>query len=381
MPMAAAGSNKTQESLPEIFRLQVEAGERESREKWEQSIAKWRAVLRENLNAAEAYLEIAQCQRKLKEHEAAIAILAEGIKHCDSHARLRLSYISLLEQCNRTREAIAAAREASLLFPEEMLLKLKEATLLPLLYESREEVDEYRHRFADSLLRLSGELRLDTPHGNRSALSAIANHVNVHLGYQGRNDRELHIQYGEMVHRVMAANYPQWTVPVPMPPVAPDGALRVGYISSRFRNLSATKYFLGWLREHDQNKFSIHAYHVGRKTDSTTEDVRRTSRHFRQLSNSLEETCGAILADQLHILVFLDVGMDPLMSQLAALRLAPVQCAAWDQPITTGFSTVNYFLSSDLAEPADAQDHYSETLVRLPAQERATRSRSSPRPF
>jgi tetratricopeptide (TPR) repeat protein len=123
--MAASGPNQTRKSLPEIYQLQVEAAERESREKWKQSLAKWLAALRENPNAPETYIEIAQCHRKLKVHEAAIAILADGIKHCDFHARLRLSYIHLLAQCNRTREAIAAAHEASLLLPQEFLWKVK----------------------------------------------------------------------------------------------------------------------------------------------------------------------------------------------------------------------------------------------------------------
>jgi predicted O-linked N-acetylglucosamine transferase (SPINDLY family) len=144
------------------------------------------------------------------------------------------------------------------------------------------------------------------------------------------------------------------------------GAIRVGYVSSRFRNLSASKYFLGWIREHNRERFEVHAYHVSAKSDSTTAEVRRAVRHFRQLRGSLKETCAAILADQLHVLVFLDVGIDPAMTQLAGLRLAPVQCAAWDHPVTTGLPTIDYFLSSELAEPKEAQDHYSETLIRLP---------------
>jgi predicted O-linked N-acetylglucosamine transferase (SPINDLY family) len=35
-------------------------------------------------------------------------------------------------------------------------------------------------------------------------------------------------------------------------------------------------------------------------------------------------------------------------------------------PDTTGMPTMDYFLSSDLMEPADADEHYSEKLVRLP---------------
>ena len=151
-----------------------------------------------------------------------------------------------------------------------------------------------------------------------------------------------------------------------MPQVPPGGKLRIGYVSSRFRNLSATKYFFGWIREHRKDAFEVYSYQVGRKTDSITEEVRKASHIFRHLPNSIQETARAILNDQLHILVFLDVGLEAMTTQLAALRLAPIQCAAWDQPVTTGLPTIDYFISSALTEPDNAQDHYSEELVRLP---------------
>jgi predicted O-linked N-acetylglucosamine transferase (SPINDLY family) len=58
--------------------------------------------------------------------------------------------------------------------------------------------------------------------------------------------------------------------------------------------------------------------------------------------------------------------MDTLSAALAAQRLAPVQCVSWGHPDTSGFPTLDYFLSSDLMEPTDGQDHYTEQLVRLP---------------
>src|SRR5262249_35421822 len=51
---------------------------------------------------------------------------------------------------------------------------------------------------------------------------------------------------------------------------------------------------------------------------------------------------------------------------VAAQRLAPVQCNSWGHPDTSGFPTLDYYLSSDLMEPPDAEQHYSERLVRLP---------------
>jgi protein O-GlcNAc transferase len=68
----------------------------------------------------------------------------------------------------------------------------------------------------------------------------------------------------------------------------------------------------------------------------------------------------------LHVLVFLDIGMSPRMAQLGALRLAPVQCTTWGHPLTSGLPTIDYYLSSDLMEPDNAQDYYTEKLIRLP---------------
>jgi predicted O-linked N-acetylglucosamine transferase (SPINDLY family) len=76
-----------------------------------------------------------------------------------------------------------------------------------------------------------------------------------------------------------------------------------------------------------------------------------------------EET---ILADGLDVLIYPEIGMGCDSLALASRRLAPVQCAAWGHPETTGLPTMDYFLSSELMEPADAAQHYSERLVLLP---------------
>jgi CRISPR-associated protein Csy1 len=51
---------------------------------------------------------------------------------------------------------------------------------------------------------------------------------------------------------------------------------------------------------------------------------------------------------------------------LAALRLAPVQFAAWGHPVTTGHPTIDAFFSCDSMEPAGGESHYSEKLIKLP---------------
>jgi predicted O-linked N-acetylglucosamine transferase (SPINDLY family) len=58
--------------------------------------------------------------------------------------------------------------------------------------------------------------------------------------------------------------------------------------------------------------------------------------------------------------------MDSLTTYIAGLRLAPIQCMTWGHPVTSGLPTIDYFLSSDLMEPQNAQFHYCEKLVSLP---------------
>jgi hypothetical protein len=71
-------------------------------------------------------------------------------------------------------------------------------------------------------------------------------------------------------------------------------------------------------------------------------------------------------ADELDILMLPDVGMTPASRILSCHRIAPIQFTAWGHPVTSGAPDIDFFLSSDLMEPEDAQSHYTERLVRLP---------------
>ncbi len=351
-------------ALKEIFRQERESFEANARKAQLAALEKTIERLRGRDRDPEPYIEAARYHLGLDGYEAAISTLREGIEHCPPSAKLYRKYIKHLGEANRTAEALEIVRAARLMFPSDFWFKLQEGLLLPILYTDSEEVERYRRRFSEHLREIAEGLRLDTPESRESALEGLKRHTNFLLAYQGHNDRELQAMYGDIAHRIMAANYPAWVRPLQMPP--DNGVLRIGYVSPYLRIHSVTKDHLGWLEEHRRDRFQIFAYHLGRVTDARTEDARRISFGFRHLPGDLEETCRAILADQLHVLVFLDIGMDPRMMQLGALRLAPVQCSTWGHPPTSGLPTIDYFLSSDLMEPEGAQSSYTEKLVCLP---------------
>jgi protein O-GlcNAc transferase len=233
---------------------------------------------------------------------------------------------------------------------------------LPALYEDESEVAERRDAYASRLARLSADVNsFSAP---AALVEAIGSHQPFYLPYQGCNDRELQILYGSLVCKIMAARYTPSVLPNPPGPHEP---IRLGIVSGFFRQHSNWKIPIkGWLRTLDRKRFHVTGYYTSAERDGETDAAAALCERFVQGPLPLDAWRRTILDDAPHVLIFPEIGMDKVSAQLAAQRLAAVQCASWGQPVTSGFPTIDYFISSDLMEPAGAADHYSEQLIRLP---------------
>jgi protein O-GlcNAc transferase len=354
-------------AFEDVCRELAEKSRLQAKERHERMLADALASIEKNDRDPKAFVAAARCCKQMGQLHEALRILELGIRRCAPSPLLYEYYVERLEKCNRTEDAIAVAHEAARLFPGELIFRLRGALLLPVFYDSREQINRYRRRFRDGLRRLVSSLPLETAIQRRRALEAIGKNSNKYLPYQGDDVRELQELYGDLVHSIVAVNYPQWTQAVAMAPV--DRKIRVGYLSSqsdRFLDTSAAKLFGAWLREQNGQRFEFFAYHADCLADPSAELVRRWNLSFRQLSGEVDEIARAIRRDRLHALIYLDFGQHPRMAQLGSLRLAPVQCVAWDTPLTSGLPTMDYFLSSELMEPQNGQSHYREKLIRLP---------------
>jgi protein O-GlcNAc transferase len=233
---------------------------------------------------------------------------------------------------------------------------------LPALYEDATEIAERRSAYASRLAKLSADV--EGAHAPAALAEAIGSHQPFYLPYQGFDDREIQALYGSLVCKIMAARYP--TPDLPDPP-GPHQPIRLGIVSGFFRQHSNWKIPVkGWLKELDRDRFHVSGYYTGGERDGETDAAAALCKRFVQGPLSLDAWRRAILNDAPHVLIFPEIGMDKVSAQLAAQRLAPVQCASWGHPATSGFPTIDYFISSDLMEPTGAADHYSERLIRLP---------------
>ena len=237
---------------------------------------------------------------------------------------------------------------------------------LPTVYEKPDDIPLFRHKFNQGLEYLIHRFELNDPEQKKAALAGIGCMTNFYLQYQGLDDLDLQRKYGQFVYNVMKANFPQWAQTRKIPPLQPGERIRLGYVSSYMASHTVGKLLLGWVEHANQNDFEIYCYYINKATDQLTERFRHHSDHFYHVNGDMEAAAQQIDSDNLHILVFSDIGMYPPATQLAGLRLAPVQCKSWGHPVTTGLPTIDYYLSSDLMEPENAQKFYSEKLIRLP---------------
>jgi protein O-GlcNAc transferase len=268
-----------------------------------------------------------------------------------------------LGNLGRGGEAAIAYESALRLKPDLLAARVNLAVArLPLLYRTEDEIDCARAAYAADLEKLAA-----APLPAALDAEATGGVPPFYLAYQGRADRDLQALYGAHVTRIMAALYPRWADAPKIERPQPGRKLRVGVLSAYFYRHSNWKIPIkGWLGGLDPDRFELHGYHLGGRRDEETALAARLCHRFTSGPRSLAGWAEAIRADRLHVLLIPGIGMDPLTTRLAALKLAPAQATSWGHPETSGLSTIDHFLSSDLMEPADAESHYTEKLIRLP---------------
>ena len=272
----------------------------------------------------------------------------------------------LYHSCRR-EEAVAVFERAVAANPHSIAARLGLGVArLPLAYTDNTEIERTRAAYHADLLELHPMVAAADAASIVEAAEFIGSMWPFYLAAQGRYDRDLQALHGEIVANVMAARYPEWAT-APVRQWTPGERIRVGFVSGCFRFHSTWRMPIrGWVENVDRSRFQLFAYSTHWHQDGHTGFAAGLFERFEQGSMPLERWVEAIDRDAPHVLIFPEVGVDKTATQLAALRLAPIQCSSWGCPVTSGLPTIDYYLSSDLMEPPDGEGHYVERLVRLP---------------
>lgn len=231
---------------------------------------------------------------------------------------------------------------------------------LPRIPLSAEDFAVARRRYAQGLAALRERLPALLPYAqaNPEAIERTA----FFLAYHGENDRDLQSQWGDIAGMWFTAALPQ------LPPARPSGAprLRVGFASRFFYASTVGYYFRAWICGLDSERFEVRVYLIDTPEDDFTERLTESGATLVRLSGTLAQQADRLLTDRLDLLIYPELGMHARTLSLAALRLAPIQCAAWGHPVTTGLATIDHYFSCAAMEPPDATQHYREPMTLLP---------------
>lgn len=244
-------------------------------------------------------------------------------------------------------------------------LRWMRALHLPAIYRDSEDVEAARTHFAAGLDALHADLKLDTPARVQQALVAATSVAPFHLHYQPHDETALQCRFGDLVSRVMIAAAPEMAQPCEWRPRGHGARVRVGIVSSHLMQHTVSRFFTRLIEGLERERFDVTVWHGGGEDDNTRRIAASVST-FKQTRADALTLARQVRKAQLDVLVYPEIGMDPKHQALAGLRLAPVQCALYGHPATSGATAIDYFLSGAELEPPDGDAHYREKLVRLP---------------
>ena len=251
--------------------------------------------------------------------------------------------------------------------PQSLRAAIGEALTLPMVHADRAAIAAARADFALGLAGLEDNIAsLVRGRGFSEVIDDLC-WTNFLLAYHGADDRELQVRFAGLVGRAVDLVAPEWRVPLQRTKTRPR--IRIGFASAFFFDSTVGWYFKSWIAGLDRACFEIYVYHLRLEVTPLMRELARDVdcvRRFPNVSLLPSVIAPAIRNDALDVLVYPELGMDATTFVLAALRLAPMQCAGWGHPVTTGHATIDVFFSCAAMEPPGADAHYAERLILLP---------------
>jgi hypothetical protein len=275
----------------------------------------------------------------------------------------------------RVKRAVECAPEQALALMQDITVDMPASAddvnvmlALPQQFTQAEQISAWRRRYQTGLRTLA-----QLPHVSADWLQSTA----FYLSYHGRDDTELQRLRGDLLQKMMSPILGAVIASASVRTTVDRQFPRIAFVSKHIRDCTVGHYFqrlITDLNPPDQKQFEVWVY-VCNKPDALTEVIAARVDSLQVIAltpnadndvATSQSIAARIAHDQIDVLIYPEIGMEPLIEKLAAMRLAPTQCALWGHPVTTGLPSIDIFFSAALMEPDGAEKHYREQLQRLP---------------
>lgn len=316
--------------------------------------------------------------------------------HRENNLDVALAYVTLLAKAQRAQEALVAFERMLVRWPDHAIVgpafaqfvmrefplearelmarrawcpqpdalspeRVRAALWLPPFFESEAAAGEWRNHLLAQIHRLT-ELAVQSPLQRIERASCLSM-TPYFAAFHDADITAIQFAWGDFVEALLA---PLRTV-LPAVKEREHRVRRVGIVSNRLTDSSAGRFFNDWVPQLISAGFEVRLYAIGR-SDAETDRLSRLAPTCRVAED--DERHGLALAQQIltdsnDVLLFPEPQGSPLTMQVAGLRCAPIQIAAFGNPVTTGLHTMDYFVVPDAAEVDSPHPYYRERVVRL----------------
>lgn len=302
-----------------------------------------------------------RCLFGLERHREAVDAEAAWIAVAPASAEAWIEHANNLLARHRYGEAAAAHARAAVLDPDHLPSLWLSALLVEFVPDSMAALDAATARI-DSVLNQFEALPDSDPrlrfHAEALALSAST----FGLGMLARDTTALICRIADQITRFTRLAIGD----APHLPERGPGRTRIGFVSPHWHDHTVGNLFRCWPLAVDRSRHEVHVFQLSDSADEKTSALAVAVDGFHGGRRELRAWRDQIHVTALDLLVYIDIGLDPLMHALASQRLAPRQAVTWGHPQTTGLASIDAFFGADAMEPADADSHYRERLVRQP---------------
>lgn len=212
------------------------------------------------------------------------------------------------------------------------------------------EIDNFRKKIFERLDKYS-----DFPYDENYLFVDENVHIHAQLAYHGRDNKEIKTRYADIFKNCFPENKVSFST----------GKIKIGFLITKNNEGMFARFMVGIVNNLPLNDFEIYIICNENGWYKFIKNIVLNTIKPVFINEIINQNTKTVLELKLDILYYWEAGTDSQNYFLPFFRLAPVQCTSLGWPDTTGIKNMDYFISSDLIEITDADNHYTEKLVRL----------------
>jgi protein O-GlcNAc transferase len=234
---------------------------------------------------------------------------------------------------------------------------LESLFLLPSIYLDSLDLNVWRVNFQKNLEKIRN-LNLDKYNKKYDSLPRV---MTFFLSYNNENNLPILKTFTENIVKV----YPELSLNLNLKYSVKSSKIRIGFVSEFLTDHTIGKLFSNLILDLDPNKFDVIVFHSLNTKEGFIKKIIDLKIRTISLPLLLNDKIKILKAEHLDIIFYPDIGMSGDLYYLTFYRLAKFQINSLGHPETSGNKNIDFFISNQMSELTEADDFYSEKLIKF----------------